>query len=133
MPHPHVFHTATLLPNGTELVVGGSIAADNTSSSSVDLYDPAANSWLELPAMNKPRALHTATLLNDGTVLVAGGYIWEDPNGTGYGRYPWDLTNSSEVWTPTTNGWTLTSSAMEMPRYHHAAVKLADGSVMVAG
>ncbi|WP_437678241.1 Kelch repeat-containing protein [Sorangium sp. So ce131] len=59
-------HTATLLPSGEVLIVGGGTA-------SVELYRPSTNSWTELPPLSAPRAYHTATLLPDGRVLIAGG------------------------------------------------------------
>jgi hypothetical protein len=59
-------HTATLLPNGRVLVVGG-------GSASVELYDPAAGMWSTIGVLAVGRDDHTATLLLDGQVLVAGG------------------------------------------------------------
>src|SRR5215467_9011369 len=60
-------HTATLLPNGKVLVVGGD------SSGSAELYDPATGAWSITGSLNVPRYLFTATLLPNGKVLVAGG------------------------------------------------------------
>ena len=54
------YQTATLLPNGKVLVVGGT---------SAELYDPATGTWS--PAGN-PGTSGTATLLLNGKVLVAG-------------------------------------------------------------
>src|SRR5262249_13806907 len=58
---PRANHTATLLPNGKVLVVGG----NNRSSgnlSSAELYDPATGRWTITGNLNVARAGHTATL-----------------------------------------------------------------------
>ena len=65
-------HTATLLPNGKVLVVGGSDGINSLSTS--ELYDPATGTWSATGSMNTARVDHTATLLQNGKVVVAGGF-----------------------------------------------------------
>jgi hypothetical protein len=76
---PHSFHTATLLPDGSLLVAGGSldvsgipdfaaIAIGDTEASPA----PAAP-WMPAAHLGVARWGHTATLLRDGSVLVVGG------------------------------------------------------------
>jgi WD40 repeat protein len=65
-------HTATLLPDGTVLVVGGLSSSDGTLASA-ERYDPGSGTWTATGSMAEGRTGHTATLLPDGTVLVAGG------------------------------------------------------------
>jgi len=70
-------HTATLLLDGTVLVVGGSTGPCDGAcqlSDSAELYNPVSRTFSLVPGtLAVARALHTATLLGDGTVLVAGG------------------------------------------------------------
>lgn len=67
-----VGQTTTLLPDGSQLVLGG-----------MGQTGPIATALVEAPGSNQgtalssslivPRAWHTATILPDGTVLVLGG------------------------------------------------------------
>src|ERR1017187_6821493 len=66
-------HTATLLPNGKVLVVGGASNTVPTAVSNVELFDPMTGTWTATHSLNSARCGHTATLLPNGTVLVAGG------------------------------------------------------------
>src|SRR4051794_33219221 len=71
-----VNHTATLLPNGKVLVVGGS--GNSGVTSGAELYDPALGTWTITASLQTKRYLHSATLLPNGKVLVAGGYNFSD-------------------------------------------------------
>ncbi len=64
-------HTATLLADGRVLVAGG-IGAEGEVPT-VDVYDPATNTWTPARSMSTARRGHTATLLDGGQVLVTGG------------------------------------------------------------
>jgi Galactose oxidase, central domain/Kelch motif len=70
--------TATLLPDGRVLVVGG-YSGDNGTQASTELYDPGSGTWTDAGNMDEARAGHTATLLPDGRVLVSGGGWNESP------------------------------------------------------
>jgi len=65
-------HTATLLNDGTVLVVGG-YSASSSVERAAEVFDPTTGSFSGTGSLVTPRAAHTATLLNDGTVLVTGG------------------------------------------------------------
>lgn len=85
---PRSAHTATTLRSGHVLIAGG-MTSGGGGLSSVELFDPSANSLEELSALGERRIDHTATLLADGRVLIAGGY-----NG--------DYLRSLEVFDPST-------------------------------
>ena len=112
-------HTATLLSNGTVLVIGGSGSTGGPTSA--ELYDPATRQWVATGSLNAGRVSHTATLLPNGTVLVVGG------SGDGGG------STSAELYDPTTGGWTLTTGNLNVARAGHTATLLPNGTVLVAG
>lgn len=73
-------HTATLLPNGTVLLVGG-------GSVVAEIYDPSAGSFSPSAVTEFDRSGHSATLLNNGKVIVIGGGLFE-PASTTAELYP---------------------------------------------
>src|SRR5262249_25578657 len=64
------YHTATLLPNGKVLVVGGYDSYVFDPLASAELYDPATGAWSPTGSLAAARYSHTATLLANGKVLV---------------------------------------------------------------
>jgi len=116
--------TATLLPSGRVLVVGGEgtyVQGFQAVLNSAELYDPATGRWFATGAMMSARIGHTASLLQDGTVLVAGGL---DASG--------NALTTGEIFDPATGAWTATP-AMVTAHYNHTATLLGDGTVLVAG
>ena len=110
-------HTATLLPNGKVLVVGG---YNGSQLASAELYDPASGLWTATGSLTTARQDHTATLLPNGKVLVAGGY-----DGSRY-------LASAELYDPSSGIWTATGS-LATARSVHTAALLPKGKVLVAG
>lgn len=126
MYEARVGHTATLLDNGKVLIVGGQRYDENGKAvphSDVEVFDPDLGHFLEGAKLNMARTRHTATLLDDGRVLVAGGL----------GLINGDLTplRMGEIYDPVGDTWTVVK--MNTPRARHAALKLADGRVLLSG
>ncbi len=65
-------HTASLLPTGQVLVVGG-IDLTGNAVNTAELYDPVAQTWTATGSMAFARVGHTASILPNGDVLIAGG------------------------------------------------------------
>lgn len=68
-------HTATPLPDGEVLVVGGFDWNTRSMVNGAELYEAASATWVGAATGSPPRESSSATLLFDGSVLVAGGYV----------------------------------------------------------
>ena len=115
-------HTATLLPNGKVLVVGGTNT--NGTVATAELYDSATGAWSPTGAPANARYSHTATLLPNGKVLIVGG--------SATNTVPSGLLPSAELYDPVTGSWTPTG-ALATARNVHTATLLMTGKVLVAG
>jgi hypothetical protein len=113
-------HTATLLPDGRILVVGG-YGDDATWLDSAEVWDPMTGEFGSAGSLGVGRHAHSATLLPDGRVLVVGGYGGE-----------WEWLTSAEIWDPETGSFAPTGELVEA-RWEHDAVPLPDGRVLVVG
>jgi hypothetical protein len=105
-------HTATLLPNGQVLIVGGKQA---------DTYDPSTQVFTQTPNAPTNRTSHAAVLLPAGTVLITGGYVGRQPVGDAW------------LFTPLTNKFTLLAATMLIPRANHAMTLMLNNTVLVTG
>lgn len=114
-----VGHSATVLPDGSVLIVGG--RHNGALVESPEVFDPAAERFTALPIVGATaRAAHTATLTTDGRVVIAGG-----SNG-GVTALP------TEIWDVTARTATgIGSSGID--RSGHGAVLTADGGVLISG
>ncbi len=124
LPHalqvPRHNHTATLLPNGKVLVVGG--RQDEEILGSAELFDPATGeSTLVEAQLRNPRMRHTASLLNDARVLIAGG------------RNKKDALDSVEVFDPASQTFTRLRPKLRAERFNHTATVLPTGDILIAG
>lgn len=117
-------HTATLLADGSVLVVGGRDAS-GMALDSVERWNPSTGQWQQMPAMGAARHGHSATRLADGRVLVSGGHSAD-------ARYGVRVYASTEIFDPASGRW---SESARLPRAlrHHATTLLGDGSVLLVG
>ncbi|MFP5317620.1 MAG: galactose oxidase-like domain-containing protein [Acidimicrobiia bacterium] len=85
MAYPRVMPDAVLLPDGTVLVIGGSLSgkADNGLEPvyPIERFDPATGTWTTLCHIAVPRLYHsTALLLPDASVLIMGKDAINNPD-----------------------------------------------------
>jgi hypothetical protein len=118
MTAARAFHTATLLTDGTVLLVGGE--GNSGYLSSAEIYTPSTGSFAATGAMNSSRANHAAIALADGTVLVTGGGNQNS------------VLSTAEIYTPSTKAFAPTGSMTE-PRQFFSATLLFNGDVLIAG
>jgi hypothetical protein len=113
-------HTATLLPDGRVLVVGG-FDEDAFGLTSAEVWDPVTASFSPAGTLAEGHAQHTATLLPDGRVLIVGGY-----------RRFQHYAETAEIWHPETESF-APADLLAATRYGHTATLLDDGRVLIAG
>jgi RHS repeat-associated protein len=115
-------HTATVLPNGTVLVLGG-IGTGGKIVQASEIFDPSTLTFsqIDTPGLSA-RAFHTSTLLTDGRVLIAGGL-------SSSGK----ITDHLDLWDYKTSTGRTVPTVMYVPRVGHTAVLQADGTVRLSG
>lgn len=114
-------HTATLMTDGRVLIAGGFSFVGTEPRA--EMYDPATGAISQMANMKIGRANHSATLLTNGKVLIAAGVV---------GRTDYRTGNTSEVYDPVANKWTLVGN-LNNRRGEQPAVVLPNGKVLVAG
>ena len=73
-------HSATLLPDGKVLVVGGAVYSNKLRPSKrAEVYDPATGTWASTENMTEALVAPTAALLPDGNVSGGRGFPERDP------------------------------------------------------
>jgi galactose oxidase len=111
MHHPRRQHNATILPDGTVLVTGGTQGGGGKNDGfndlrphqpvhEAELWDPATGQWTELAVEDVDRCYHgTAILLPDATVLSAGGGEYR-PDGSPAQNPPQDSHRDAQIYHP---------------------------------
>jgi RHS repeat-associated protein len=120
--HPRSSHTATVLPDGTVLILGG-VDADGAIVTAAEVFDPASGEITVIADSGlTPRSHHSATLLTDGYVLVTGGLSSDGKP-----------LQQAELWNPETQRIEPVANGPLAPRSHHSAALLADGKGLIWG
>ena len=124
LPEGRFGHTATLLPDDTVLVAGGTKLAFGftTVLASAEIFHPDTGMWSATGSLAEARTLHTTTVLANGQTLAVGGYGSNDVS-----------LGSAELYNPASGSWMPTTAALQTPRHGHSAVQLLNGNVLVAG
>jgi hypothetical protein len=118
-------HTATLLPDGRVLIVGGD------SIGSAELYDPATGSFTATGSLLTARQGFNATLLTNGKVLITGGMAGSISSG---------VIGDAEFYDPSTGVFTAAGSyagalaglATNVDAFASTSTLLPDGTVLFA-
>jgi hypothetical protein len=120
-PEPELYPSLFLLPNGTVVDAG--------PNQTTRVFNPATKTWSTVGNMNYGYRDHEAAVLLPGLqkVLISGGSPTHNSQGTTF-------TNTAEVidFSSPTPAWAYTGS-MNIGRYHHMLVLLADGTVLAVG
>jgi len=122
------FHVASLLTDGSVLVVGGGPTGSLDGQLSAERYFPENNTWVSAGSSRVPHTRGTATLMPGGTVLVAGGVQY----GPEQDNPEIILIDYSERYDKNANRWFELAVMQETP-FAHTATLLNDGTVLVAG
>ena len=111
-------HTATLLGDGTVLVVGGTKlhtgGRPQNILSTAEILDRAGSAFLPAPAMAQRRSFHAAIAVTGGRVLVTGGN----------GEHIAQPTATAELYDPASRRW-ASVTPLPKPAAQHTAVVLA--------
>ncbi len=105
-------HNATLLPDGTVLVMGGTQGNGGESNGfndltpgqpirSAELWDPKTGHWTLMARASVDRCYHSvAVLLPDATVLSAGGGEYRPNNNLDRENNPNDSHKNAQIFSP---------------------------------
>lgn len=120
---PRYLHTATAMPDGRILIVGGirDIVTD-APAEAVEVFDPITDEIVVIGSIPGGIHGHTATLLPDGRVLIAGG---RDDSGA--------PVSSAWLFDPGVDAVLATQRDMQVARAGHVATVVCDGTVVIVG
>jgi hypothetical protein len=121
MSIPRSHHSASLLPDGNVLVVGGFYAVEYPTFiylKSCEIFNPVSGIWSLTDSLHEPFSGHTAVTLQDSSILVVGGH---------------SAGASCELFSPTTMSWSYTGSLNLSKQQGYTATLLPNAKVLVAG
>src|SRR5438309_2134932 len=114
------FNDARLLATGKVLIAAGDTTG-GASTTTAELYDPAAGTFALTGPMTTARAFASSTVLPNGKVLYAGGAV----GGPSFA--------SAELYDPITGTFAPNAGAMVAGRALHGQILLPNGKVLLYG
>ena len=114
--------SATLLPDGTVLIVGVADVGQSMSRPWAEIVDPRSGRAMAIEPPSETGVGQAATALPNGRVMLIGGLAGPD-------RTP---TSTVQVFDPATRRFTVTGH-LASPRAGHTAVASAAGDLIVIG
>lgn len=123
-------HRQVRLDNGEVLVAGGrefGAPTGHPTLSSVEIYNPANNSWRAGATMSEAHYSSAMIKLADGNVLMATGGKTVEGSCCGVEDH-----GGSEIYNPNTDSWSSTGQ-LSTPRRSSSVSILCDGRVLVSG
>lgn len=118
---PRDGHTASLLADGSVVLIAGYAGEGRPPLASVEVYDAKSGTIHSLGDLNQRRGGHAAALLGEDRVLVVGGWIARRT-----------YTQSAEV-VDTSSGESISVAPLPVALHAMDAVALLDGRVLVTG
>jgi RHS repeat-associated protein len=113
-------HSATVLPDGSVLILGG-VDANGIALGSAEIFDPLTGEITAIADTGlTPRSRHAATLLTDGYVLITGGVARDG-----------SLLRNAELWNPTTQRAEPLANVLLAPRAEHSSALLPSGKGLI--
>ena len=116
------FGFAACVLDGQIYAFGGNTKWDGPEGivSTVEVYDPATDTWIQASDMPGSRANHTASVV-DGKMYIFGGCVWPSEF----------MTPVVDVYDPATDTWT-TAADVPTPR-HDPTAAVVDGKIYTIG
>src|SRR5262249_53922801 len=121
-------HTATLLPDGRVLIVGGA-----SQGPLAEAYDPSTGAFSPADNMITSRGGHRAILLPDGNVIILGGIVLQDGRTLILRDMIGFPLKTAEVYDPASGTFTLTGAYADPSPEWDTATLLLDGRVLLTG
>jgi YVTN family beta-propeller protein/probable HAF family extracellular repeat protein len=118
MAERRVGHSASRLPDGRVLIVGGADYAEYKAT--VEIFNPATGTFSSGPSLSERRYFHSVATLPDGRILIAGGMNF------------FKQFNDALAYNPVTGQWQA-AGVMSKPRVYFSMTLMADGRVLAAG
>jgi N-acetylneuraminic acid mutarotase len=115
MMEPRKWASATLLPDGKVIIVGGDDSSRSGSKEldSAEIYNPSTNKWSLVNNMNHAHSGHSATMINNKLLIIG--------------------KDSAELFDPLTGVWSLTGNPVRARSTGSTATTIANGKVLVTG